>query len=784
MDQLSEALSLGLDISPETEMLKGFVREPSNKLEMNLKDCRVLRKNKEESFSCEQAFFYEEELYVSHELIEQLLEVKFKVNPFKSEVVIDSVFKFPIEEKLSRKKNKPSKIEVKKDTPKNLRVMKPEWLGGSVLSQQWAFLEKSDTRSSSVDSKLSLQALGFSVHASQLKTEEQESNYVQMQRKSREPGFFGLRDVKLLDQSSPSVELLFPAKQTRGLLLSSFPLDFGGSLGSKSIEGELLQSWEVELYYLSVLIDRKDSGSSGRYQFDNIPVQYGRNEYRLVFYGPHGEKREETRVLNIDNFFQAKSVFNYYLFQGIDSEDSTITSLRADYGLLSNLSISTQFIENHDIQSNKEKYMGLSLLGYTPVFSYQLSAYQELQGGSASQAKLFTEFYDLRLKLNYKSFSSFNSPWIEKQYSSQPLAESQVDLTYAFNAFPLRVNTSFKDTEFVSSEKTQELALKLGSYLFGTNFNLSHVVVKDSSESENLEFSANKTFNRHNLRAKSSWQDSTWKNHELIYRYKLNPQTNLRFQWARDVAGKVSSYQISASKEFRFFNLSLDAFYDSDNNYSLGSYLNYSLAMSGFYTPHLRGRDLSNQAFLRVRSFLDENLNEKYDIGEETLEGVVFKVDKGSRKFKTDKDGFVIIDELPPHTIVRLGIDEISLPEPSYFPSKNSVFLELSAGKIYDFAMPIVALGEIDGFVFNKKKDKNQKRVPVELRTMEDQIVAKQYTDSDGYFVFEKIKPGQYQLKISKDYLDRKSLNTKNKTHVFEVKGKGGYLDEVLFELY
>lgn len=784
LDQLSESLSLGFDISPEAEMLKGFIREATNRFEINVKDCRVLLKDVEQSYDCASAFFYEEELFVTHDLIEQWFDLVFKINPFKSEVIIQSKHKFPIEEKIERSKKTPGSLNLSTKDKENVDKMPPELWGGSVLSQQWAFLEKSDARSSSLDSKLSFQALGFSVFASQLKTDEQESNYVQMQRASRDKGAFGLRDIKLLDQSSPSVELLYPAKQTRGVLLSSFPLDFGGSLGSKSLDGDLLQGWEVELYYLSVLIDRKDSSDSGRYLFENIPVQYGRNEYRLVFYGPHGEKREETRVLNIDNFFQEKSAFNYYLFQGKDSDDVSLSSLRGDYGLLKNLSISGQYVQSQDDFNEVSKYFGLSLLGYTDIFSYQVSSFKEMNGGNAEQIKLFTELSEIRLKLDYISFSAFNSPWVEQQYSSAPKDEAKFDLTYAFKSFPLRINTSAKKIEFVSTRIQDEFAFKLGTYVLGTNLNLSHIITKDQTESKSIEFNANKTVGRNNLRFKTSRDEEEWKSFEFNYRYKLNPRTNLRLQLAKDFSSDVTSCQFSASREFEKINLSIDAFYDTNDNYSLGSYLNYSLAMSGFYSPHFRGRDLSRQSFLRVRSFLDENLNAKYDIGEEALEGVLLKINKGSKKFKTDEDGFVIIDSLPVNTTIRLSIDEISLPEPSYYPSKASAYLQLSAGKVYEYAMPVIALGEIDGFVFNKTRNKNQKRVPIELFNLEGQLVAKQYTDSDGYFVFEKIRPGQYRLLVSEDYLKTKSLSIKNKAHVFEVKGKGGYLDEVYFELF
>ena len=82
-------------------------------------------------------------------------------------------------------------------------------------------------------------------------------------------------------------------------MISSFPLQQQTQFDRHTFRGDLPEGWEVELYQNRALIGFQQSRPDGLYEFNNVPLVFGLNEFRLVFYGPQGQRREETARFNI-----------------------------------------------------------------------------------------------------------------------------------------------------------------------------------------------------------------------------------------------------------------------------------------------------------------------------------------------------------------------------------------------------------------------------------------------------------------------------------------------------
>jgi hypothetical protein len=80
-----------------------------------------------------------------------------------------------------------------------------------------------------------------------------------------------------------------------GITLSNAPLTQSISFGRHSLRGDLPPGWDVELYVNEALVGYQQSRADGRYAFDDVPLIYGPNEFRLVFHGPQGETRVERQ---------------------------------------------------------------------------------------------------------------------------------------------------------------------------------------------------------------------------------------------------------------------------------------------------------------------------------------------------------------------------------------------------------------------------------------------------------------------------------------------------------
>lgn len=785
--EVFNALGIGVDVFYKVGNAKGFIRKESNEFELDSGNCRYVLGGDSKTYECGKVLKYDYDLYVEINLLAKWLEASFEMQSFKSELIISSKISFPVEDKSNRKKNTKFKSLRSQDKIKDFDHREPSLFGGVVFEQQYSIVKKNTTREASVDSKVAFQLLGFEANYNETRLESSNSEFKELRKLQSSPGFLGIRETRLLNQSSPNYDLVASPKTANGAFFSSYKRHTGSDFSSQTIEGKLKPGWEVELYFLGLLIDRIEADSTGRYLFKDVPVQYGRNLYRLVFYGPHGEKLEKNISLNISNLFQKKGEWNYSVFAGEDKELTKQYYVKTDIGITKSLNFGLRVLQEKLLADDNEYlYYSASLSNYNEYFSWQWNSFfSNLDRGSANKFQTWSEFFGIRNTIKLIAFDDYKSRFVTTNYSKTPEMDLGLDLTYAFDFYPIRFSLENRSVQFEDDSNKSENNIRVGTYFAGINFDLSHGMVTDTSTSEKSELSANYTNRKSVYRLVASYANGEISRYEASYRYKADRKSSFRLQFSKEALQDIDSIQLSFSKEHKYLGWSVDSFYDSNNEYSLGAYLNYSLASSGFYLPHLRGRSQVNQAFLRVRVFLDENSNGVYDLGEASLPRIKISFNKGVDKYITDENGFVIVDKIPPHIPFTLSIDEVSLPEPHYFPSESSKSFELSTGKIHDLDFPIRALGEVDGFVngFKNGKQKLLKRVPVIVESKKTSYKKKVLTDTEGYFVFEKLPAGKYDIYIDPGYIADNSYKQGLKAKNFKVSGKGGYLDEIIFNL-
>ena len=109
----------------------------------------------------------------------------------------------------------------------------------------------------------------------------------------------GVTQAMVGDTYTPSLALGARGGSGRGVAISTAPLESVSVFDKTDIRGDLPAGYEVELYVNEVLRGSVPSSTDGRYAFTGVALAYGVNAIRLVFYGPHGERREEVRRINV-----------------------------------------------------------------------------------------------------------------------------------------------------------------------------------------------------------------------------------------------------------------------------------------------------------------------------------------------------------------------------------------------------------------------------------------------------------------------------------------------------
>ena len=120
-------------------------------------------------------------------------------------------------------------------------------------------------------------------------------------RKDPERNLLGFAsEYRMGDVNTTSQALISNGRTGRGAYISSFP-DYQLSETNKiTLRGELPVGWEVEAYRNGVLIDFiTEPNADGRYEFIDLSTITGLNVFKLIFYGPQGQRREEEKSFYI-----------------------------------------------------------------------------------------------------------------------------------------------------------------------------------------------------------------------------------------------------------------------------------------------------------------------------------------------------------------------------------------------------------------------------------------------------------------------------------------------------
>ncbi|MDB5477365.1 MAG: hypothetical protein JWP49_2876, partial [Phenylobacterium sp.] len=123
-----------------------------------------------------------------------------------------------------------------------------------------------------------------------------------LERRSLEGHLLGplhARVVSIGDVYTPSLTIGPRSLSGRGISFSTVPLDETNIFNRIDLRGELPIGYDVELYINDILQGGQNTPNKGRYEFLSVPLSRGVNVIRIVTYGPHGERSEQTRIVNV-----------------------------------------------------------------------------------------------------------------------------------------------------------------------------------------------------------------------------------------------------------------------------------------------------------------------------------------------------------------------------------------------------------------------------------------------------------------------------------------------------
>lgn len=580
-------------------------------------------------------------------------------------------------------------------------------------------------------------------------------------------GFLQATELELGDISGNSVPLASTQTNGRGVQFSNEPLGFVESVNTFVLRDFAPVGWDVEVYRNGNLQAFDVVNESGEYIFEDLILQPGLNVFRILLFGPQGERQERIERFNLGAGLIDKGQLYYdvqvlesgqSLFKLTDTNTPSIASsnVRLQYGLNQNISIIGGLYTGPVAGGNiAENLWNFGLRGgfgrnYSQIDWTQAESGQGLTGlyqrSFGKNTTLGIEFTDLEGSL------ANNAGFLQQQRLT---ATQQLNLLNK----PLQLSLNYTRETNLNNSMTHTIDSVQATRLLGVAFNhgLSYEWREENDPRilGNLDFT--KSIAEHTLRGGIAYDPDLkgWlRTARLGAQLQLFDDKQLNLNLAHDF-GDSSLTTLSSG-----FNIPLGATNLQMNSsvtntgaasVGLGLALNFAPTLNAAKPFKLQPKGSGfGYGSVQVRVFIDENNNQTYDESEALLENVALRNGKNGFTVKTGHNGSAVFHNLTPWQQIPLILEPESLPDIYYVSETPKQFIvahESFSGTV-DF--PIIRLGEMSGTVLSQQGTVRRQiaNIPVELISPDGETLETVYTEHDGYFIFQAKPLGNYTIKV------------------------------------
>jgi hypothetical protein len=593
----------------------------------------------------------------------------------------------------------------------------------------------------------------------------------------RDPGATLLGPLRATEYAAgdvlfPGLELISLPRSGPGFVLSSFPLDQQTQFDRNTFRGDLPAGWEVELYQNRALIGFQQSRPDGLYEFVNVPLVFGLNEFRLVFYGPQGQRREETSRFNLaESLTPAGAV--YYRIVGNDPRGSTRRGqIDADFGISRHFSAALDLSSVETEQSVRHDYGRVALRGYSNVLFGDAEVVADRGGGTAVSAGLQTRLGPVGVTARYTNLSGgFVSETFRPTYGViLSRSDLRLDGTIpAGRSSGVPATIEWTEDRLAGGQYLDHLTGRLSGYFAGVS--VSHLfdwtfsrgdrkVLDDSAIGDLL---VSKFVRNYGLRG------------ELIYNVKptaevssaaltverIFPSYYAQAGILRNVASQQTHFLGSVTRSEGPFGFGVNLDWATSGSFSAALTFNVSIArdpVSG--KLRTQARSLAGSGAVAPLVYLDSNGNGVRDPGEKPLEGVGFLASRAATEVVTGPEGRALVTGLPVYQDVNVALAGSTLEDPMAVPEKPGVRFVPRPGHVTLVEFPVLVSGEITGTVRVARGGEAHEvsGVVVQLVSESGEVVQEARSAYDGFYDLVRIIPGHYKIRVSPSQAERLKL--------------------------
>lgn len=583
----------------------------------------------------------------------------------------------------------------------------------------------------------------------------------------------GLKNIRVGDINMQQRDLISRSFNGRGLFVSNKrQQQTSNEFDRITVEGIGPPGWEIEVYLNNALIEFGEVDQTGEYRFEDVVLQYGNNNIRVVLYGPQGQIREDVQNYNISGQQRKPGEFQYDV--GFLDADRPLVFLDNDprtrprgiaktanfsYGMSRDLTV---FGGMTDIPTDQGERRYATAGANLSLFnsSLQAEAYTEINGGNALDLRLLTQLLGMNLNLRTSFYNDFESPdagrgFGAKRFEGEAQMSARVPVPY-FGKMGLRVNANHQETvagNVTTDINTSQTLSKRGLLLtHSTRTSLVNEVHNNSSGTFNVNYNIRDwqlrgAFNYliHPKKELSSFQSTLrYSDNEDPFQFAVNAQHN--FLTTLSGAGVQFGY------EFDKVLGSLDIDYREQEGWEVTARASSSLSPYNADNKYqFYSRQQRQQAPVMARVFLDRDADGTFSEGDEPLENTRLLANDRKSDDSSNKDGYVVIQGRSGLTDIEL--DDGSLLDPYFRSAKKGYRTTPLPGTMPTFEFPVLETGIVEGFVTYKSDERPVQGMIIELVDITSgEVVMESETAFDGYYAFEFVLPGTYTVRANPKY--------------------------------
>ena len=562
----------------------------------------------------------------------------------------------------------------------------------------------------------------------------------------------------------PGLNLMASPSNGTGALFSNHPLQTGNAFDRHSFQGDLPPGWQVELYQNNSLIHFQNSRPDGLYQFLNVPLFFGPNDFRLVFYGPQGQRRVEAVRFDVSESQVPAGTFYYHLVslqpRGLPGRRDQV---QASYGLTGQLTALAGSSRLTLADGIGHTYSEAGLQGFWKPLSASLTAGGDDRGGSVGELALRTRLGPVSLVGKQTELAhGFTSEVFQSAFGSI-LDRTTLETSAALPSlerpwFTLDLG-GYRDRLEAGGEASTlntRLSTALGRLFLSnqTTSTAAHGVAQAQSVPGTGSFLASRVFPGFSLRAQAGYTIGPARRLDSL-------GLDLDTSWApftvqgsvtRNVANRDTTLQVAVDKSQGAYGLGLQLGYSTQSRLTAGFTLRFGLSRDPVeHHYYARAQGMANFGAVSAQAFLDSNGNGVRDPGEKPQPDLGFLVGGNKHPRLTDNGGVVFLDGLTPDVDTSVAVAPSTLEDPLMRPERSGVRLTARPGHVARLAVPIVVFGEINGTGYQLKSGQ---KLPLaglrlELRDGGGRVVKSLLTAFDGFYTFSDLPPGSYQLSVA-----------------------------------